>query len=122
MTTSIPEKPRFAIKEPKNLSPRIKWLRDYYFRGTKRNWNNEFTAWTTGTDWDFQFQEGQFYIAPETYNFLLTFTGAFKQTARKVELHPDFWKWSLPERRAWFVKEVMVRYLSVIVVQYRLNH
>ena len=31
--------------------------------------------------------------------------------ARKVELHPDFWSWSLPERRAWFVKEVMVHYL-----------
>ena len=26
-----------------------------------------------------------------------------------VELHPDFWSWSLPERRAWFVREVMVR-------------
>ena len=25
--------PRFAIKQPFNLSPRIKWLRDYYFPG-----------------------------------------------------------------------------------------
>ena len=111
MTTAIPEKPRYIIKEPKNLSPRIKWLRDYYFRGLNRKWNNEFTAWTTGTTWDFQFQEGQYYIVPETYAFLSTFTGAFKQTAKKVTLHADFWKWGLPERHAWFVKEVMVHYL-----------
>jgi len=111
MTTAIPEKPKFAIKEPKSLSPRIKWLRDYYFQGLKRKWNNEFTGWTTGTPWDFQFQEGQYYIVPETYTFFSTFTGAFKQTAKKVKLHPDFWKLSLPERHAWFVKEVMVHYL-----------
>ncbi len=36
---------------------------------------------------------------------------AFKQTANPVKLHPDFWSWSLPERKAWFVKEVMVNYL-----------
>jgi formate C-acetyltransferase len=48
---------------------------------------------------------------PETYAFFSTFTGAFKQTAKRVKLHPDFWKWSLPERLAWFVKEVMVNYL-----------
>jgi pyruvate-formate lyase len=111
MTTAIPEKPRYIIKEPKNLSPRIKWLRDYYFRGLNRKWNNEFTGWTTGTPWDFQFQEGQYYIVPETYAFLSTFTGAFKQTAKKVKLHADFWKWPLPERHAWFIKEVMVHYL-----------
>ncbi len=111
MTTATPEKPKFAIKEPKSLSPRIKWLRDYYFQGLKRKWNNEFTGWTTGTPWDFQFQEGQYYIVPETYTFFSTFTGAFKQTAKKVKLHPDFWKWSLPERHAWFIKEVMVHYL-----------
>ena len=28
-----------------------------------------------------------------------------------MALHPDFWEWSIAERRAWFVKEVMVRYL-----------
>lgn len=111
MTTATPDKPKFAIKQPKNLSPRIQWLRDYYFQGIKRKWNNEFTAWTTGTQWDFQFQEGQYYIVPETYAFLSTFTGAFRQTAKKVELHADFWQWSLPERKAWFVKEVMVHYL-----------
>ena len=105
------QKPRYAIKQTKNLSPRIQWLRDYYFQGVKRKWNNEFTSWTTGKPWDFQYNELTFYIVPETYFYLQTFRASFKQTARKVELNPDFWKWSIPERRAWFVKEVMTRYL-----------
>ncbi|MCX6005308.1 MAG: hypothetical protein NT082_06515 [Chloroflexi bacterium] len=103
--------PRFSIKEPANLSPRIKWLRDYYFQGNNRKWNNEFIGFTNGTPWDIQYQEGNFYIVPETYTFFPTFTGAFQQTSHKVQLPEDFWKWSLPERHAWFVKEVMVYYL-----------
>ncbi len=105
------EKPRYSIKTPTNLSARIQWLRDYYFQGVERGWNNEYTAWTTGTDWDFQYSELTFYIVPETYAFLQTFRSSFKQVARPVVLHPDFWKWSLPERRAWFNREVMVHYL-----------
>jgi len=105
------EKSRYTIKEPKNLSPRIQWLRDYYFKGVKRKWNNEYTSWTTGTPWDFQYPEITFYIVPETYAFLQTFRSCFKQNAHPVKLHPDFWKWSLPERVAWFNKEVIVHYL-----------
>ncbi len=99
------------IKGPKNLSPRINWLRNYYFQGAKRAWNNEFTAWTTGTPWDVQFDEMTFYIVPETYPFLQPFRISMQQSARPVKLHPDFWSWSLPERKAWFVKEVMVNYV-----------
>jgi formate C-acetyltransferase len=103
--------PRFAIKTPTNLSPRIQWLRDYYFRGVQRAWNNEYTSWTTGTPWDFQYNELSFYIVPETYAFLQTFRSSFQQNARPVALPADFWKRSLPERRAWFNREVMVKYL-----------
>lgn len=99
------------IKQPHNLSPRIQWLRDYYFQGTARPWNNEFTSWTTGTPWDFQYEELPFYIVPETYTFFDTFRGCFRQAARPVKLHPHFWQWSLPERKAWFVREVMVNHL-----------
>ena len=111
MTITQVEKPRRMLKEPMNLSPRIVGLRDFYFEGVNRAWNNEFTSWTTGTPWDFQFEELSFYIVPETYAFHQTFTSAFKQTSRQVKLHPDFWNWSLPERKAWFVKEVMVNYV-----------
>ncbi len=101
----------YSLKQPQNLSERVRWLRDYYFEGVKRKWNNEFTAWTTGTPWDFQFNEMTFYIVPETYFYIPTFRSSFNQSAKKVKLEPDFWTWSLPERRAWFVREVMVNYL-----------
>ena len=101
----------YSLKQPQNLSERVRWLRDYYFEGVKRKWNNEFTAWTTGTPWDFQFNEMTFYIVPETYFYIPTFRSSFNQSAKKVKLDPDFWSWSLPERRAWFVREVMVNYL-----------
>ena len=53
-------------QEIKN-SKRIQWLRDYYFLGNKRKWNNEYTSWSTGTPWDLQYHEFTYYIVPETY-------------------------------------------------------
>ena len=103
------DKPRYAIKQTKNLSERVSWLRDYFFQGVKRKWNNEFTSWTTGAPWDFQYNELTFYIVPETYFYLQTFRSSFNQVAKKVALPREFWGLSLPERRAWFVKEVVVK-------------
>jgi trans-4-hydroxy-L-proline dehydratase len=102
---------KYRIKEPKGLSPRITWLRDYFFKGVSRAWNNEYTAWTTGEPWDLQYNELTYYIVPETYPFLQTFRASLSQVARKVKLPNDFWKMSLPERRAWFNREVVVNYL-----------
>jgi len=101
----------YQIKEPKGLSTRIQFLRDYFFQGVQRAWNNEYTAWTTGTPWDTQYNELTYYIVPETYAFLPTFVASFRQGARPVTLANDFWSWSLPERRAWFLKEVMVNHV-----------
>ncbi len=99
---------KHALKEPQGLSPRITWLRDYYFQGNDRPWNNQFTAWSTGTPWDNLFNEITFYIVPETFVLMGPMSGSFLQSARTVPLHQDFWNWSLPERRAWFVREVIV--------------
>jgi trans-4-hydroxy-L-proline dehydratase len=110
MTTQTTDKPRYQIKQPGLLSERIRWLRDYYFEGVKRKWNNEYISYTTGTPWDFQYNELSFYIVPETYFYIPTFRSSFKQLAKPVALAADFWNWSLPERRAWFLKEVMVKY------------
>jgi len=99
------------IKEPRALTPRIQWLRDYYLKGTDQAWNNEFVAWSTGTAWDVQFNEMTFYIVPETYTLMQTLRSSFRQAARTVQLDKDFWSWTQVERRAWFVKEVMVRYM-----------
>ena len=99
------------LKEPKGLSPRISWLRDYFFRGADRVWNNEYTAWTTGTPWDIQFQELTYLIVPETYPLMQTMRSSYALSARPVTLHRDFWTWSLAERRAWFNHAVMTDYL-----------
>lgn len=111
MTVLRDTHPLCTIKEPRNLSARIQWLRDYYFKGVQRSWNNEMTAWTTGTRWDHQYEEITFYIVPENHAFLQTFRSSFNQVAHKVKLPPRFFKWSLPERKAWFTREVMVNYL-----------
>ncbi|MBW1804331.1 MAG: hypothetical protein JRJ85_26805, partial [Deltaproteobacteria bacterium] len=99
------------IKEPKGLSGRITKLRDYYFKGADRAWNNQSTSWTTGTPWDVQFNEITFYIVPETYMLMQTLRSSHRQSARPVVLPEDFWEKSLVERRAWFIREVMVNYL-----------
>jgi len=111
MTTALRSPAKPPIRTPRQLSPRIQWLRDYYFKGADRKWNNQFLAWSTGTSWDVQFNEMTFYIVPETYALLQTLRGSFRQAARDVDLPDDFWSWSLPERRAWFVREVMVHYV-----------
>ena len=99
------------IKQPHGLSARIQELRDFYFRGVDRAWNNEWACFTTGTHWDVLYDELSFYIVPESYAFFQVFRSSTHQAALPVTLPQKFWQWSLPERRAWFVKEVMVSYL-----------
>ena len=111
MNPATAESGTAAIKQPKGLSSRASWLRDYYFKGVNRAWNNEFTSWTTGVPWDVVYEETTWYITPEVYTFMSTFTSSFLQSAREVKLAPGFWSWSLPERRAWFIREVMVNYV-----------
>lgn len=111
MSVSTAEKRAYEIKETKGLSNRVARLRDYFFKGNDRPWNNEFTSWTTGEPWDVIYDETTFYIVPESYAFLQTFRSSFLQAARPVKLPPDFWNLSLVERRAWFIREVMVNYV-----------
>jgi len=111
MTTLTTQPARFKIKEPKNLSPRITWLRDYFFQGAERAWRNDWKSYTTGTAWDVQYNEALSYIVPEVFMLLLTLKASYRISAQKVDLPDAFWSWSLAERRAWFNKEVMVNHL-----------
>lgn len=97
------------VKEPFNLSKRIRWLYDYYFMGTERNWNNEFLAFSTGVKDDCLFEEMNFYIVPEVYAFFNPFNKSFNQNAVEIEIPADFYRRSLAERKAWFISEVMVK-------------
>ncbi|MBU0970450.1 MAG: hypothetical protein KKC20_07375 [Proteobacteria bacterium] len=99
-----------ADKETKN-SPRVQWLRDYYFLGNRRKWNNEYTVWSTGTPWDLQYHEFTYYIVPETYLMFDVMRGGYAQAARTIPVDSDFFVKSIAERRATFVKEAMVNHL-----------
>lgn len=103
--------PRFKIKEPKNLSPRVKWLRDYFFKGVNRPWNNAWLPFSTGTPWDLQYNEALYYIVPEAFILLATIKGSFRLQAKNIALSGEFWTWSIAERRAWFNKDVMVNHV-----------
>ena len=104
------------IKEPKNLTPRIKWLRDYYFQGVERPWNNEYKVFTTGLPHDEVYNEIDYYIVPETYNFFNTFQYGLKQIGKKIETPKDFYKKSIAERRAFFLKEAMTKHVPLDIL------
>lgn len=110
------EKYENAVKKPGNLSPRVQWLRDYYFEGVQRKWNNEYSSYTTGTAWDCQFDEMTYYIVPELYPYLDAFTASFKQFSEVVPVSNDFWKKSLVERKADFTKKVVVEKLPMEIL------
>ena len=105
-----------AVKQPGKLSPRVKWLRDYYFEGKTRKWNNEYNAYTTGTPWDTQYDEITYYIVPENYSFLSTFVQSFKQISEIVEPDEGFWDKTLPERKADFTKKCVCERLPVEII------
>lgn len=96
------------LKEPYNLSERIKWLYDYYFQGVDRNWNNEFLPFSSGVKDDCLFEEMNFYIVPEVYSFFNPFNKTFAQNAIVLDLPDDFFRRSLPERKAFFTRKAMV--------------
>ena len=52
-----------------------------------------------------------YYIVPEVYMLIDTLGGGYHQAARNVKLHDNFWVLSLPERKAWFLKEVMLNHV-----------
>ena len=105
-----------AVKQPGNLSPRVKWLRDYYFEGNNRKWNNEYLAYTTGTPWDVQFDQTTYFIVPEMFTYMSPFTASFKAASEAVPVDDDFWKKSIVERKAIFTKKVVTERLPVEIL------
>ncbi len=107
---------KFNIKEPGELSPRVKFLRDYYFQGVKRDWNNESACYSTGTPWDIVYDENSFLIVPETYAFHGTFRASVYQAAKDIPMDKGFYKMSIAERRVFFLKEVMVKHMQKVIL------
>lgn len=105
-----------AIKQPGKLSSRVEFLRDYYFKGINRKWNNEYNVYSTGTPWDIQFDEISYYIVPEVYSFMSTFRSSCAQVAENIPMDKDFFKLSIPERKAIFTKEAAVNYMPLEIL------
>lgn len=115
---------RFQIAEPQNLSKRSKWLRDYFYKGRGRKWNNQFSPFTTGTDWDINWHEGDWYINPEVYFYIQAlgkkdygvFATSYRSMAVPVKLPENFWELSIPERRTFFLQEVILNYIPQEII------
>ncbi len=112
-TCGIAGQPAFDVARPHGLSPRARWLRDYYFKGNDRAWNNQYSPFTTGTGWDRVWHEGDYYIVPEVYAYMGEkdkgpFPRSLDLMAEPVPLPDGFWQWSIPERRAWFLRDVLI--------------
>ncbi|MHA1270910.1 MAG: pyruvate formate lyase family protein [Candidatus Helarchaeota archaeon] len=113
---------KFKIAQPHGLSSRSKWLRDYYFKGLEREWNNEYMPFSTGNSWDRMWYEGDYYIVPEVYPFMgIKSRGIFGTSIDLMAipvktLDPNFWNKSLPERRMLFFKEVLLNYIPQEII------
>lgn len=100
-----------AIKQPKNLSPRVKRLRDYFFEGVGREWNNEYNTFTNGLKWDRSFDEITYHIVPETLAFFQPFTTGFIAAGKIVPVDGKFFDKSIAERKAAYEKDLIVNYI-----------
>ncbi|MHA1821768.1 MAG: pyruvate formate lyase family protein [Promethearchaeota archaeon] len=106
-----------SIAEPHNLSERNQWLRDYYFKGVNREWNNEYMSFSTGIDDDLIWAEMDYYIVPETYFYMGqklkvgVYGESLRNMAQKIEMDEEFYKLSIPERRIKFFEKVVVDYI-----------
>jgi formate C-acetyltransferase len=113
--------PKFEVAKSHDLSKRSKWLRDFYFKGLDREWNNEYMPFTTGKEWDRMFYEGDYYIVPEMHAFMGdksrgVFGSSLDLMAIPVELPDDFWDNSIPERRMLFFEEVLLNYIPQEII------
>jgi formate C-acetyltransferase len=111
----------FEIAKPHDLLPRSKWLREYYFKGPDREWNNEFSPYTTGTEWDIIWNELNYYIVPEVYMYIGNegkgvFETSFRAMAEPIDLPENFWDLSIPERRILFFEKAMVDYIPQEII------
>ncbi|MHA1332028.1 MAG: pyruvate formate lyase family protein, partial [Candidatus Hodarchaeales archaeon] len=123
MSRSAPEHRdiKYQLARPHGLSPRSKWLRDYYFLGVNREWCNIFTPYSTGLKGDRQWTESDYYIVPESYFYMGNkdwgvYGRSVNLAAEKVELPEGFWNLSLPERRMVFLEKVMLDYMPQEII------
>jgi pyruvate formate-lyase/glycerol dehydratase family glycyl radical enzyme len=92
----------------KNLSPRVKRLRDEYWNFDKREYfRNEAIPYTTGTPWDTTWIQHNFASAPELLVYGNAVEDSFNAMAVKVDLPEGFWDEPQIVRQAIFFRNVL---------------
>ncbi len=104
--------------EAKHLSPRVEKLRDEYWSFYERDYyRNEVNAYGTGDGWDELYAPYNWGVVPEIFPFFQITRETMKAMAEKVHLPPNFYHFSLAERRASFFNEVLKKELPVQALQ-----
>ncbi|MHA1698848.1 MAG: pyruvate formate lyase family protein [Promethearchaeota archaeon] len=110
------------IAEPHDLSSRARWLRDYYFKGLEREWNNEYMSFTTSIPNDVIWSEMDYYIVPEMYFYMGykrnygVYGQSIQNMATPVPLPSNFFDLPLPERRIIFFEKVMLDHVPQEII------
>jgi len=90
------------------LSPRIRRLRDYYFRDDEREFQNSVMSFTTGIPDDVVYQTMDFVSVPDMLGGVLQATrDGLAAMAYKLDLSADFWDQPLVVRKALFFQRVL---------------
>lgn len=98
------------------LSERVCRLRDQYVNIHERDFHNEITPFTTGTEWDTLWSPALWGVVPDLLAFHKAFMESLPLVAEKVELPQGFWEMPLVLRVATFFSEVIARYLPVRIL------
>ncbi len=101
----------------RDLSGRVRRLREEYFSFESRSFRNEVMPFTTGTPWDTVYRYASWTVVPEVMPFLRAFEDSLTAAARVVPLPKGFFRNSLPVRVALFFAEVLRHHLPVHILE-----
>ena len=90
MSTTIREEPAYAVKQPKNLSPRIQWLRDYYFQGDQAQMEQRIHRLDDRHPVGFPVQRDHLLHRAGDLHLSAHLPGLSSRARRPVELHSGF--------------------------------
>lgn len=111
--------PTVVWQPSKQLSPRIKRLRDEYFAFEQRSryFTNEVRAYTTGRPWDQVYSFNQWGVTPEAVPFMRGFRDSLRALAETVEFDNELFNLSIAQRRAHFFNTVVTKHLPVAILE-----
>lgn len=101
----------------RDLSDRVRRLREEYFSFDSRSFRNEVIPFTTGTPWDTVYRYASWTVVPEVMPFLRAFEDSLAAAARPVPLPKGFFRNPLPMRVALFFAEVLRHHLPVHILE-----